>query len=460
MSDAHTARAPDRSLLVRELLTSLSAARRSSQLYPPEHPAVRQSVNDLKGVLDRLHRDEGIVVLTFFEGDLVFEDRVMTQESVLFDQLIRDVNALGIDSLEIDQSATPEELARAIRILAADALDVAAGGGIERMIDAARLGGVRFGRVQPAEPDAGWDEGAERPREAYENAVDLVREMDGLVRDGRKIPSGPVRTVVSELVEGVLHQRTAMLELTALRDYDEYTFYHSANVAILSLGLGSMITHEPRFLSALGTGALLHDVGKLTVDREVLNKPGSLTPGEWESMRNHPVSGARTVSQVPGLDRSSAVTVLEHHMAFDCSGYPERASRKPQHLASRIVAVADAYDAMTSRRSYSAARSQGEAMRLIVESSGHSLDPALVKLFVTMLGVYPPRSVVRLSDGCTAVVVRPGETEPLRPVVRVIASPGGELVEPHLLDLGGPEAPGIERYLDPASLNIEVDDYL
>ena len=211
---------------------------------------------------------------------------------------------------------------------------------------------------------------------------------------------------------------------------------------------------------SLGTGALLHDVGKLTIDRDVLNKPGSLTPEEWQSMRDHPVSGARMVTRVPGLDRSAVICVLEHHMGFDGAGYPEPPSPGRQHLASRIVAVADAYDAMTSRRSYSEARAQEEAMRLIVESAGHGLDPALVRLFVTMLGVYPPRSVVGLDDGRIAVVVRPGETDPLRPLVRVIASPGGELVEPHLLDLGGPDTPGIAGHLDPASLNVDVDSYL
>lgn len=99
-------------------------------------------------------------------------------------------------------------------------------------------------------------------------------------------------------------------------------------------------------------------------------------------------------------------------------------------------------------------------MGIIVSSAGSGLDPDLVRLFVTMLGVYPPRSVVRLGDGRVAVVVRPGEADPLRPVVRVIAAPGGELIEPHLLDLAETDTPAIERCLDAASMNIQVDDYL
>jgi HD-GYP domain-containing protein (c-di-GMP phosphodiesterase class II) len=445
---------------LRDLLTTLSAARRSSQFYPPEHPAVEQAISDLKWVVDELHRAGTELALTFFEGDLVFEDRVMPQESILFDQLIRDTSALGIESMQIMPGVGVGELTRAVRVLASDASDIAAAGGIERVIQAANVEGVRFGHVHPTRADVEAGDDAERDRQAYEGAVDLVREMDRIVRGGRMPSRLPVRSAVGSLVESVRMRRSAMLELASLRDYDHYTFYHSANVAILSLALGSLVSDEPRFLAALGTGALLHDIGKMTVDPAILNKAGALTPEEWNSMRDHPVSGARVAAQMSGLDRSATVMILEHHMGYDGSGYPRRPLGQRQHLASRIIAVADAYDAMTSRRTYSEARAQDEAMALVVESAGSSLDPTLVRLFVKMLGVYPPRSVVRLGDGSTAVVVRPGESDPLRPVVKVIAAPAGELVEPHLLDLGASGAPDIEGCLDPASLNIEVDDYL
>jgi putative nucleotidyltransferase with HDIG domain len=445
---------------VRDLLTTLSAARRTSQFYPPEHPAVEQAIGDLKYVVDEMHRWGTEPALTFFEGELVFEDRVMPQESILFDQLIRDTSALGIESLQFMPGVSAAELTRAVRVLAADASDLAAAGGIERVIRAANVEGVRFGQVRPVQSDVDADDDADRDRRAYEGAVDLVREMDQLVRGGRSPGRLPVRSAVGSLVDGVRMRRSAMLELASLRDHDHYTFYHSANVAILSLALGSLVSDEPRFLAALGTGALLHDVGKMTVDREILNKAGALTAEEWNSMRDHPVSGARMAAQMSGLDRSAAVMILEHHMGYDGSGYPRRPIGQKQHLASRIIAVADAYDAMTSRRAYSEARVQNEAMALVAESAGSSLDPTLVRLFVKMLGVYPPRSVVRLDDGSTAVVVRPGESDPLRPLVKVIAAPTGELVEPTLLDLFSADSPDVEACLDPGSLNIEVDDYL
>lgn len=447
---------------MREFLTSLAAARRNVVFYPPQHPAVQQSLGDLHAALRHMRVAREPVVLTFFEGDLVVDDRVLTEESVLFDQLIRDVSALGVDSIEIQADVTREELATAVGIISADPSDVEAAGGIERMIDAASLPTVHFGRVVVTDAEAEWVGDGTHGRQAYENAVGLVREFDTVLRGGRQISSASVRAAVSGLVDGVLQQRGELLQLTAMRDYDDYTFYHSVNVAILALGLGSIISCEPRFLTALGTGALLHDVGKLTIDRELLNKPGALTPEEWQMMREHPVAGARIVSGIPGIDRSAAIIALEHHIAYNGSGYPQtrRDGGIHQHLASRIVAVADAYDAMTSRRAYSAARSQTEAMRLIADNAGHTLDPVLARLFIGMLGAYPPRSVVRLDDGRLAVVMRPGEDDPVRPLVRVIAAPDGELVEPYEVDLSVAEAPAISEHLEPSTLNIDVDHYL
>jgi len=258
----------------------------------------------------------------------------------------------------------------------------------------------------------------------------------------------------------VLGNRHAMLQLSGLKDYDEYTYYHSANVAVLALALGSAITSDYRFLSSLATGALLHDIGKLTVDTDIINKPGVLAPDEWAAMRRHPITGAQMVSRLPGMDRSAVVIVFEHHMHYDGTGYPTRSVARRQHLASRIVAVADAYDAMTSRRSYSAARVQDEAVAMLARCAGSSLDPALVRTFIRVVGVYPPRSVVRLDSGEMAIVLEPGTSDPSRPLIRVIAEPGGTFADPYDVDLASSSGLAIHSCVDPRLLNIEVDDYV
>jgi HD-GYP domain-containing protein (c-di-GMP phosphodiesterase class II) len=300
---------------------------------------------------------------------------------------------------------------------------------------------------------------AEEANLSYGGAVSLLREIERLMRSGKQVGAKRVKGAVRSLVDNVLTNRYAMLQLTGLKNHDEYTYYHSANVAILSLALGSTITNDYRLLSSLGVGALLHDIGKLSLDEAIINKPGALSPEEWVSVRRHPVDGAQMVSVLPGVDRASLVTILEHHMRYDGAGYPTRVPPRRQHLASRIVAVADAYDAMTSRRSYSAARVQDEAMSLLAKGAGSALDPTLVRLFIRMLGVYPPRSLVRMSGGEVAVVVRPSENDPLRPVVRMIASPNGDLIEPAEIDLVTQPQLSVRGCIDPRLVNIDVDSY-
>jgi HD-GYP domain-containing protein (c-di-GMP phosphodiesterase class II) len=147
-------------------------------------------------------------------------------------------------------------------------------------------------------------------------------------------------------------------------------------------------------------------------------------------------------------------------MRYDGRGYPQRPAHRPQNIMSRIVAVADAYDAMTSKRSYSAARVQDQAMSLLARDAGTALDPVLVRLFVNLLGMFPPRTVVRLSTGEVAIVLVPTDGEPFKPTVRVITSPGGDLVEPFDVLLAERDDLTVEETLDPRLLNIHVEDYM
>jgi HD-GYP domain-containing protein (c-di-GMP phosphodiesterase class II) len=299
-------------------------------------------------------------------------------------------------------------------------------------------------------------------QESYNKILDAVRDL-GLKTEKGKAPSTEkARDAVRSLVDNVLENKSAMLELSGLKDYDEYTFFHSVNVTILSIALGSLISSNKRFLNSLGVGALMHDVGKMTVELEVLAKPGSLSAEEWDLMRMHPVYGAEVAAGMRGLDRSSIVVILEHHMRYDLDGYPERRPRRAQHLTSRIVAIADAYDAMTSKRTYAVAHRQDEAVEVLAKNAGTAFDPVLVRMFTQMLGMYPPRSLVRLTTGEVAVVVKPN-TDMLAPCVRVIADAQGVFIEPIDVDLSDEAASGgrkVEVCLDAHALNIEVDDYL
>lgn len=445
----------------REALTRIYAIRRAARFYPMDHPAVTEGIGMLLNSVGTYHAEGVELHLGFFEGEILLGEQLLTEESILFDQLVRDMTGMGIGSIVIRRGVEHLELTRLMQLVIADAGDIERAGGLGPFVSGLKLPHVDVGAVRAVERTDGQLVGAvEDARAAYGGAVSLLREIDRLMRVNRHMSAGRAKGVVKSLVDNVLSSRYAMLQLTGLKNYDEYTFYHSANVAILSLALGSMITSDYRFLSSLGVGALLHDIGKLSVDLEILNKPGALTPEEWANVREHPVRGAQMVSLLPGVDKASLVTILEHHMRFDNTGYPVCTPQRPQHLASRIIAVADSYDAMTSRRSYSAARVQDQAMTLIAAGAGNSLDPVLVRLFIRLMGVYPPRSVVRLSQGQVAVVLSPSPTDPLRPIVRIIAAESGELIEPIDLDLTTTPDISVRGCIDGRLLNIDVDAYL
>ena len=445
----------------RDMLARLNALQRAVRFYPIEHPAVRESAHQLEAAVREFHEEGVEVQLVFFEGEILLGDQFLAEESIIFSALVEEMAAAGVGSLSFRPGVTIDEMLRAGRILGTDPHQIFDAGGVVKLSEEEELPHVRFGVVMAAPYGAAQLPGEERAFLSFAGAVDLIEQVDESVRRGGSgMDPLQVRGTVRSLVDGVLRNRYSMLQLTGLKNFDKYTFYHSANVAILSIALGSAVSHNEEFLAVLGTGALLHDVGKLAVGHGVLNKGGQLTPEEWDEMRSHPARGAEMVSLMPGIDKAAIVPVLEHHMRWDGQGYPARVTKGRQHITSRIVAIADSYDAMTSRRTYSSARTQEEAISLIVQGAGSAFDPVLARVFLGMLGVYPPLSMVRLASGEAAVVLRPADKEPLRPVVRVISAPDGELIEPFDVALASRPDLSIVASLEPRLINVAVEDYI
>jgi putative nucleotidyltransferase with HDIG domain len=445
----------------RELLQRISGARRAARFYPIGHPAFDEAIEKLQEAIDPYLREGVPIELGFVDGEILLGEQLLTEESVAHAELSSGLAELGVGSLAFTAGASAPELARAMRVLGLDPPALAEVGGLQAVLAAGEFTNVSIGSMRMVERSRA--EQFTMPasaREAYRGSTALIHEFDGAVSGESGLESSKIDSAVRALVDNVLENRDAMVQLAGVREHDEYTYQHSANVAALALAIGSMISTDYSFLSSLGVGALLHDVGKLEVDRAIINKAGSLTPEEWEKMRRHPVEGAELVSTLHGVDKAAVVAIAEHHMRYDGAGYPSRTPAKAQHLVSRIVAVADAYDAMTSRRSYSEARLPDEAMRLLIENSGTALDPALVRLFVRLMGIYPPRSIVRLNGGELAIVIRANAKDPSRPVVRIVAAPSGAFIEATDIDLETTPELSVVVCVDPRSVNIDIDAYV
>ena len=254
---------------------------------------------------------------------------------------------------------------------------------------------------------------------------------------------GGVRTAARLLMGAIVRDSSALLALTTIQRYDIYTFAHSVNVGILSLCLGAEFGMTGQMLEMLGIGALLHDIGKTTVPKEILLKPGELSSDEFQIVRRHPEEGARLLQKIPAIGAIPPLVAYEHHMALDGSGYPERAPGYKVSDPAQIVCVVDRYDAMTSVRPYRNAFPPDKALQHLSALAGQEMDRRATLALVGMLGIYPVGCCVRLNTNEIGVVGRRGVGDVRRPCVTIVMDPDGrrldELME---VDLGLPEPGG------------------
>lgn len=245
------------------------------------------------------------------------------------------------------------------------------------------------------------------------------RLMDA-VRLGKQIDMGTVETLVERMTESVLVDGDALVSLLRIKNKDEYTYLHSLAVSALCISFSQTLDFDAAKIKGIGIGGLLHDIGKVKIPKGILNKPGPLTQGEFEIMKQHVNHGNELLQKTTHLDESSICVTAHHHERLDGTGYPKGLRGDQISLFGQISAIVDIYDALTSERCYKAAMAPTEALRKIFEWSEAYLNRALVEKFITYLGIYPIGSVVRLRSGAIGVVVRHGEKELLRPVVRVV----------------------------------------
>ncbi|MCI1009078.1 HD-GYP domain-containing protein [Pseudomonas oryzihabitans] len=259
------------------------------------------------------------------------------------------------------------------------------------------------------------------------------------VRLGQAIELSAVATVVEQISASVLRHPTALISLTRLRTADEYTYIHSVSVCALMTAVARQMDLSAEQVQLAGQAGLLHDVGKMRTPVEVLNKPGRLTEAEFAVMQRHPEEGVALLRQW-GASAEVIDVCLHHHEKFDGSGYPHGLAGTQISLLSRIAAVCDVYDAISSTRPYKTAWSPAEAIRRMAEWKGH-FDPRVFQAFVKTLGIYPIGSLVRLSNEQLAVVVEQHPDSLLTPRVRVFFSARSRTPLPQrLLDLARPPA--------------------
>ncbi|MBD3332983.1 HD domain-containing protein [candidate division GN15 bacterium] len=304
-------------------------------------------------------------------------------------------------------------------------------------------------------------------RESFFRAMAVAEDLILSASTEREVNMSKTRRVVQGLIEHILKDESSLIELTAIRDYDDYTYAHSTNVCVYALTLGVQLGLDRPRLSQLGFSALFHDVGKVKLPEDLIRKPDRFNENDWQQIRQHPLLGAKTILRHIEHDvyaARAARTAFEHHLGTDLTGYPQQVldQRRPS-LFSRIVTIADTFDALTSGRVYIKEKiTPAEALRRMHTQQGQKYDQLLLKLFIDMVGIYPPGSMVLLSTREVALVVATNRENPLRPYVRIIGNESGLLDIPEWVDLSDLEHKKrkIVRMIDPRKYGLRASDYI
>jgi putative nucleotidyltransferase with HDIG domain len=314
-------------------------------------------------------------------------------------------------------------------------------------------------------PMVPFEEELPAAKHVYKAAKSIVEGAMQDVRMGRAINMEAVNQVVSDMIDSVLRNADALTSLSRLKRFDEYTFFHSVNTALLALSLGRALGLEGAQLHELGVGTLLHDIGKTKIPLDVLNKPGRFDAHEFELMKQHVMRGAEVLSDMTGLADPYLKPALEHHERVDGSGYPHRRRKSDLSQYGLIAAVVDIYDAITSDRCYHTAKPAHEALQFLylISQKGH-LDHAIVQRFIQVVGVYPVGSVVELNTGELAVVRSLEREAPLQPSVILVMGPGRTLLstarEINLRQQSGTPHRSIATVKDPLLVGVHPGLYL
>ncbi len=447
--------ATDRAALAEETVRRLAAAVRGSQLYATGHPLVARNVSALAETLTLALANLPSITIGIVGDDLVVGDYPIPRAAETLGELMRRLRQSGIERIVIQRGVEPDEIERLVAGVAS--------GETGKDGTLSRLPHVRVGRIEIEQRIDGVGDMA-----TFQKLYADAANMAGVLWESAAVEGQPdadaARNLVDSLAQAVAQNRTALLALTALKNYDNYTFTHMVNVSILTMGQARGLGIDGPLLREFGLAALMHDIGKVKAPSDVLNKPGKLTDAEFDILKRHTVDGAEILKNTPEIPLLGAIVAFEHHLRSDGTGYPVGAVRPRLNLATTLCGIADVYDAMRSQRVYQQVHPTDRILAVLQQNDGKQFDQRLVQRFVQLVGIYPAGNLVRLDTGEIAVVLKAYAPDPYRPRVKVLTRPGGEKREhPYdgsLWDAREGQPQSVQAPVDAAAYGLEPLSYL
>ncbi len=399
------------------VLKGLASLRWLTGTYPSGHPIISQKLYELDGLVQQHLRSASELRIDIIRGMVHLNGVSFESSDQLQAQLARELAQLGVDSLHVRDGVTAEELRALAEFLWQPRSNNESVGAqlIRRNVTH-----ITLGKLVPLDTRwraQQWPDAPTGPLDPdYAESLLLARHTFERTAEGDPLNAITVRDLVQLLIYKVARSQVALSHILAVKEYENLTYCHSVNVAILSVLLGAQLHLDDDAISALAEAALLHDIGKTRVPLDIVRKPGALNKRERKLIEAHTLFGAEILAQTAGLGRLTPVVALEHHRTVNGGGYPELGREKP-HIMSQIVSVADVYEAITGARSYQEPTPPERACLVLARLAGDQLNTALVKAFVGAITFFPVGSVVRTNLEEIGVVTRTTAADPLHPVL-------------------------------------------
>jgi putative nucleotidyltransferase with HDIG domain len=402
------------------VLKGLAALRRLTGTYPPGHPMIGQKLKEV-GDLTAAHlQTSELLRMDVIRGDVFLDSVPSSTEGQANQQLLNQLTALGVDSIHITRGVELEEF-----LAVAEFLWQFSGSGdsVAAQLASRNVRHISLGKLIPLDTRwraQQWPDAPTAPLDPdYAESIMRAQQTFEDTAAGKPIDVVTVRDLVQLLIHKVARSNAALGQILAVKQYENLTYCHSVNVAMLSLLLGKQIGLDEPTLAALVEAALLHDVGKTQIPLDIVRKPGALDKSERRMIEAHTTLGAEILIQTEGLHPLTPTVALEHHRGVKGTGYPELGEAIP-HPMSQIVSVADIYEAITGARTYQAPTPPERACMIMARMAGEKLNTGLVKTFVNTITFFPVGSLVRTNRNELGLVVQTNRREPLHPVLALV----------------------------------------
>ena len=462
-----------------DFVVKFSRLLKGTMIYDRKNVNIDRLTQECLQTINEIIRTEGTLFLKIVRDNFFFNNiriQVKADKFPIFKSFAQEMRKRWFGDVEFSRAASAEDLKDfAYLISGLEANNESNSLYMMKQLEYRDINGIRVGKLESFKDEEIYVDSEDQKRqskEIYFKSVNLVKEVTENIKNQKMLNVRKAKRLMQTAVNSILQDETTLLGLATIKNYDEYTFNHSVNVAIYAISIGQRIGIPKKHLSHLGMAGLFHDVGKVRIPREILNKTGKLTPEEWGVIRSHPAIGAKTVMKMKEWGELSTRMIngaFEHHLKYDLSGYPKLTRKLKLSFFGKIITLADFYDALVRPRVYNRFPYVSEKiLGIMLERSGKDFDPALVKVFINMLGIFPLGTLVLLDTNEMGIVTKINEDAELidRPQVCLVYYSDGEYRKGRVVDTAEIDETTkkhkwtIMKTLDPNEYNINVAEFL